>query len=85
MRKCDIEAGFWNGKHRNRRTSRGTSVIELMIAMSVVAIILTLGVPSYSAVTHKNKVNTASSLLYTSLNVARGEALNEAPFWGADS
>jgi type IV fimbrial biogenesis protein FimT len=36
---------------------------------------LTVGIPMYSSVLQKNRIGTTSSLLYTTLNVARGEAL----------
>ena len=54
---------------------RGVTVVELLMTVSIAAILLTVGVPTYSNVLHKNRIGTTSSLLHTSLNVARGEAV----------
>jgi type IV fimbrial biogenesis protein FimT len=58
-----------------RNRIRGFTLVELMIAIAVGAIILVAALPSFSAVLHKNRISTATSQLYVSLNTARSEAI----------
>ena len=58
-----------------RKRESGFSVVELMIAVSVGAILLTGVGPTFSAVVHKNRISAATTQLYVSLNAARSEAL----------
>ena len=55
--------------------SRGITVIELLITISIIAITLSLAIPGYSSLTHKNDIRAASEVLHTTLNVARIEAV----------
>lgn len=54
---------------------RGFSLIELMITIAVLAILLTIGLPSFQSSLRSNRVATASNELMASLNLARTEAL----------
>jgi type IV fimbrial biogenesis protein FimT len=47
----------------------------MMIVMSVLAIVLIVAVPGFSAVVHKNRVQSVSTQLFMSLNMARSEAV----------
>lgn len=58
-----------------KRSSRGVTVMELIVTLSIGAILLTIGIPGFSAILEKNRIGVASSLLHTSFNMARGEAL----------
>lgn len=58
-----------------RKRESGFSVVELMIALAVCAILLVATGPAFSAVVHKNRISAASNQLYMSLYAARGEAL----------
>lgn len=55
--------------------ARGITVVELLMTLSISAILLAVGIPTYSGVMQKNRIGTTSNLLYTSLNAARGEAV----------
>lgn len=54
--------------------SRGLSLVELMVVLSIAAILLGLALPSYTNLTATYRVKSASSELYLSLIRARGEA-----------
>ena len=55
--------------------SRGFTVVELVIAMSILAIIVSLAAPSLSSVIVVQQVKAAAQDVYASLSVARSEAL----------
>jgi type IV fimbrial biogenesis protein FimT len=54
---------------------RGYTLIELMVAITIVAILLGIGVPSFREFTRSNRITAAQNDLVTSLNLARSEAL----------
>ncbi|WP_029131952.1 GspH/FimT family pseudopilin [Sedimenticola selenatireducens] len=53
----------------------GFTLIELMITISVAAIILSLAVPSFNFLVLNNRLTTDINRLVTSLNLARSEAV----------
>lgn len=55
--------------------SRGFSLIELMVAITILAILLAVAVPSFQDMIQKNRVRTAAADLSDSLNLARSEAI----------
>ena len=55
--------------------SRGFSLLELMITITVAAILLVIAVPSFRDVIHRNEVSSSSNALLASLSYARGEAI----------
>ena len=62
-------------KANTRNHESGFSAVELMIGVAVAAILLSTAVPTYSSVVHKNRISSAKTQLYVSLNAARSEAL----------
>lgn len=54
---------------------RGFNLIELMVAIALLAILLGWGVPTFRQITRNNSVTVANNDLVTSLNLARSEAL----------
>jgi len=50
-------------------------MIELMTAMMIASIVLSVGVPSFSSMTQNNRLTTQSNAFLATLNVARAEAL----------
>ena len=59
----------------NIRQQRGFNLIELMLGITVLAIVLGLGVPSFIDTIRNNRVISQSNDLLTALNYARSEAL----------
>ena len=51
------------------------TLVELMIAIAVAAIVLTLGVPSFGRVIERNQLSAYTNQLVSSLHFARSEAV----------
>ena len=54
---------------------RGFTLIELMVTVSIAAIVLTLGVPSYTRMIENNRMSTQTNEFVGFLNLARSEAV----------
>ena len=54
---------------------KGFTLIELMIVITILAILLTLGIPSFRELIAAQRVRTAASAMYESLLIARSEAI----------
>jgi len=57
------------------KKNSGFTLIELMITLAIVAILLTVGVPSLTTFMQGNRLIAASNELITDLHVARSEAI----------
>lgn len=57
------------------RRPMGFSLVELMIGIAVLAIVLTVGLPSLTTWVQNTQVRTASENIYAGLQLARAEAL----------
>jgi type IV fimbrial biogenesis protein FimT len=66
-----------------RRASRGYNMIELITAMSIVAILLALAVPSFRYITNANRIASEGNGLLGDLQYARAEAIREGRNVGA--
>lgn len=55
--------------------NNGFTLVELMVAVAVLAIVLSLGVPSYRALIVNNRLTTQANALVASINLARSEAV----------
>ena len=53
---------------------KGFTLIELMMTLSLAAIIMSIAVPSYMTFTQNSKITAQVNNLVTAINVARGEA-----------
>ena len=58
-----------------KRGSGGFTLIELMITIAIVAIVLTLGVPSFQETIRNNRLITTVNDFISSLNLTRSEAI----------
>jgi type IV fimbrial biogenesis protein FimT len=60
------------------KNSYGLSLIELMLGVALLAIVLTLAVPSFTYVIETNTLATKLNTLVTTLNFARSEAVKRS-------
>jgi prepilin-type N-terminal cleavage/methylation domain-containing protein len=58
-----------------RQHQRGFNMIELLTAMVIATIVLSVGVPAFTSMTLNNRLTAQSNALLATLNVARAEAL----------
>ena len=56
--------------HRKLK-SPGLTLIELLLTLAIVAILMALSVPSYSAYVHKNKLGNLTRQLVEALNITK--------------
>lgn len=54
---------------------RGVTLIELMIALSIVAIVAAIAIPSFQDLVERNRLSTSSNELLGLLQLARAEAI----------
>jgi len=62
-------------KNQSIRQAPGFSLIELMIAIAIVAILLALGLPGFNSLITRNRIASQTSDFATSLSLARSEAI----------
>lgn len=60
---------------RAARAQQGVTLLELMVALSVLAILIAIGVPSFNSITRDNQIAAQSSNLLQTFTLARSEAL----------
>jgi type IV fimbrial biogenesis protein FimT len=58
-----------------KRHSRGFTLIELMITITLLAILLGFGIPTFRDFTRRNSVTSVQNDLVTAFNLARSESL----------
>src|SRR5262245_25530334 len=56
-------------------TAKGFTLLELMTAISVMAILLSIGVPSFIQIIRNNRITAQTNELVAALNVARNESI----------
>jgi type IV fimbrial biogenesis protein FimT len=57
---------------------RGFTLVELMVTLSIAAILLAVGVPPFSRLISNNRMATQTNELVSSLNLARAEAVRRS-------
>lgn len=60
----------------NSQSNKGFTVIELLVTISVMAILLAVAVPSFWTFIQSNRVTAQANELVTALNYVRSEAIN---------
>lgn len=63
-----------------RKSLSGFTVLELMIALAIGAIIITLAVPSFKASLDNQRMTNATNELVMSLNLAKSEAIKRVSY-----
>lgn len=66
---------FWVSPMKYRKNSAGFTLVELMMALAVAAIVLTQAVPSFSRMIKNNRMTTQVNQFVVALNLARSEAV----------
>lgn len=61
--------------YRVGKSNQGFTLIELMVAVAVLAVIVGLALPTYTDLAERNRLRSASEALYSELQLARTEAL----------
>ena len=54
---------------------KGFTLIELLVTIAIAAIVVTMGIPSFSNAIRNSRLTTKANELLTSLNLARSEAI----------
>jgi len=62
-------------KQTVKKGNSGFTLIELMVTLSVAAILVTVGVPSFMSTIASNRVTAATNEVVTALNLAKSEAI----------
>ncbi|HQQ63289.1 MAG TPA: GspH/FimT family pseudopilin [Pseudomonadales bacterium] len=62
------------------RKQRGFTLVELMIVVTITAILLKLAVPAFQDVIRNNKVQTAANSLASAISAARSEAVKRGTY-----
>ncbi len=57
---------------------RGLTLIELLTTVSVIAIVLSVGVPSFNSIVANNQITTTTNTFVAIMNVARSEAMKRS-------
>lgn len=57
------------------RKQNGFTLVELMIGLAIAAIVLTVGIPSFTETIRSNRMTTQANELIGALNLARSEAI----------
>jgi len=60
--------------------NRGITLVELIITLSIAAILLAIAAPSFSDIVRNNKMTTQLNELAASLNLARSEAIKRSSY-----
>lgn len=60
--------------HRHKHSMHGFTLVELMITLSIAAILLTQAVPSFTAMIANNRITSQINELVTAINMGRSEA-----------
>jgi type IV fimbrial biogenesis protein FimT len=72
MTRYDIRSG----RHESRRAFlRGFTLLELLTTMTVVAVLLTVGVPGFFDIVRSNRSAANANELVSALSIARSEAI----------
>lgn len=58
-----------------RRQQQGLTIVEMMIGLTITAMILAIGVPSFGVWVQNTRIRNAADAISNGINLARGEAV----------
>ncbi|MBV1932791.1 MAG: GspH/FimT family pseudopilin [Porticoccaceae bacterium] len=61
-----------------KNSTRGFTLLELLVTLAIASILVTLGTPSFMAVLRTNKLSGQANDFISSLNIARSEAVHRS-------
>jgi type IV fimbrial biogenesis protein FimT len=64
-------------ERNERRKISGVSLLEVLVVITIVSLLLSVGIPSYSSVTNTNRIAAEVNGLLGDLQFARAEAIRE--------
>lgn len=64
----------------NYSKMRGVTLLELLIALLIASVMLTMGIPSFRAVLDNQRMTAATNELVMSLNLAKSEAIKRVAY-----
>ena len=76
-RRSDTSKGLFPAlyiTHMDKKQMNGFTLYELLIAMVLIGIVLTIGIPNFSAYTQNNKLTSTANDLLNSFQLARSES-----------
>ena len=56
-------------------SERGFTLVELMVTLSIAAILMTMAVPSFTTITQNSRLTTQANQFVAAMNLARSEAV----------
>lgn len=60
------------------KNDAGFTLMELIVAMAIVAILVTIGIPSFQTLISENRMTSGANAFVVSLNLARSEAIKRS-------
>jgi len=67
----------FNAHHYYKQSQLGFTLIELMISITIVAIIMGISIPSFAELIARNKVSIQTNAIFESLYLARSYAITQ--------
>lgn len=61
----------------NIYVQRGFTIIELMMTVALMAVMVTLAIPSFGSMVKQNRLSTQTNTILSSINYARSETINQ--------